>query len=64
MDVSLPLGLSVAAVLYLALLFAFPEPREVYGPAGPRLVGSADTPVPPIVSADGAMLESEAPLVG
>lgn len=48
-DVSLPLGLGTAAVLYLALLWAFPEPREVYGPRGPRWVRAADTPVPPIV---------------
>ncbi|GAA2398735.1 cytosine permease [Nonomuraea africana] len=51
-DVSLPVGLAIAAVLYLVLLAAFPEPREVYGPAGPRLVGAADTPVPPIVAAE------------
>ncbi|MER6942418.1 hypothetical protein ABT294_00210 [Nonomuraea sp. NPDC000554] len=38
-------------MLYLLLLTAFPEPREVYGPLGPRLVRSADIPVPPIVSA-------------
>ncbi|MEV4807083.1 cytosine permease [Nonomuraea sp. NPDC049421] len=50
-DVSLPLGLAVAALLYLALLTAFPEPREVYGPQGPRLVRAADTPVLPITAA-------------
>ncbi|WP_084961305.1 purine-cytosine permease family protein [Thermoactinospora rubra] len=50
-DVSLPLGLAAAALLYLALLSLFPEPREVYGPAGPRLVRAADVPVPPIVPA-------------
>ncbi|MEV0596659.1 purine-cytosine permease family protein [Nonomuraea cavernae] len=49
-DISLPVGLGVVAVLYLALLALFPEPREVYGPAGPRLVRAVDTPVPPIVS--------------
>ncbi|MEW9555205.1 cytosine permease [Nonomuraea sp. NPDC050783] len=48
-DVSLPIGLAAAALIYLALLTAFPEPREVYGPLGPRLVRAADTPVPPIV---------------
>jgi purine-cytosine permease-like protein len=51
-DISLPVGLAIAAVLYLVLLAAFPEPREVYGPAGPRLVRAADTPVPPIVAAE------------
>lgn len=53
-DISLPLGLTVAGVLYLVLLAAFPEPRAVYGPAGPRLVPAADTPVPPIVGAVAA----------
>ncbi|MEU4548122.1 purine-cytosine permease family protein [Nonomuraea dietziae] len=51
-DISLPVGLAIAAVLYLVLLAAFPEPLEVYGPAGPRLVRAADTPVPPIVAAE------------
>ncbi|GAA3664407.1 cytosine permease [Nonomuraea antimicrobica] len=50
-DVSLPLGLAVAALLHLVLLAAFPEPREVYGPRGPRRVRSADTPILPIVDA-------------
>lgn len=47
-DLSLLVGLGVAALLYLALLWLFPEPREVYGPQGPRLVRASDTPVPPI----------------
>jgi purine-cytosine permease-like protein len=49
-DISLPLSIAVAAALFLALLFAFPEPRAVYGPDGPRLVPAADVPVPPITS--------------
>ncbi|MFJ4623892.1 purine-cytosine permease family protein [Streptomyces sp. NPDC088812] len=53
-DVSLPVGLVLAAVLYLALLLLFPEPRAVYGPDGPRLVRSSDTPVPPITGGDPA----------
>ncbi|MGA5703776.1 purine-cytosine permease family protein [Peterkaempfera bronchialis] len=52
-DISLPLGLAVAAVLYLSLLWAFPEPRGVYGPDGPRLVRAADTAIPPITGGDG-----------
>ncbi|MFF3895308.1 purine-cytosine permease family protein [Streptomyces sp. NPDC001812] len=48
MDISLPVGLVLAAVLYLALLALFPEPRGVYGPAGPRLVKASDTEVLPI----------------
>ncbi|MEW1840579.1 cytosine permease [Nonomuraea angiospora] len=52
-DISLPVGLAVAGVLYLALLTAFPEPREVYGPEGPRLVRTEDTPILPIVETVG-----------
>ena len=37
-DVSLPITLGMAAVLYLTLLNLFPEPASVYGPAGPRWV--------------------------
>ncbi|GAB2481643.1 cytosine permease [Streptosporangium sandarakinum] len=51
-DISLPLGLATAAVLYLAMLAAFPEPRGVFGPEGPRLVRSRDVPVPPIEGPD------------
>ncbi|MEU6372050.1 cytosine permease [Streptomyces sp. NPDC046909] len=50
-DISLPVGLGLAVVLYLALLTVFPEPREVYGPAGPRFVRASDAPVPPITGA-------------
>lgn len=35
-DLSLPLSLGSAALLYLALLQLFPEPAAVYGPAGAR----------------------------
>lgn len=49
-DVSLPVGLVLATVLYLTLLRLFPEPRAVYGPDGPRFVRASDTPVPPITS--------------
>lgn len=35
-DISLPVTLSLAALLYLLLLKLFPEPAEVYGPQGPR----------------------------
>ncbi|WP_437880160.1 purine-cytosine permease family protein [Pseudomonas sp. LRF_L74] len=37
-DISLPITLGTAALLYLALLNLFPEPATVYGPAGPRWV--------------------------
>lgn len=35
-DISLPVSLLLAGLLYLALLLLFPEPAEVYGPQGPR----------------------------
>ncbi|WP_405765099.1 cytosine permease [Streptomyces sp. NBC_00080] len=47
-DIGLPLSLAVAAVLYLALLRLFPEPRAVYGPEGPRLARTVEVAVPPI----------------
>ncbi|MEV8022104.1 cytosine permease [Streptomyces sp. NPDC086554] len=50
-DISLPLGAAVAAIVHLLLLTAFPEPRAVYGPQGPRWVRAADTAVAPITDA-------------
>ncbi|MEU9733131.1 cytosine permease [Streptomyces sp. NPDC048002] len=47
-DISLPLSMAVAAVLFLSLLRLFPEPRAVYGPEGARLARTVDVPVPPI----------------
>jgi purine-cytosine permease-like protein len=47
-DVSLPVSLALAAVVYLALLFAFPEPRYAFGPAGPRLVPAREDALPPV----------------
>ncbi|MBP2329692.1 purine-cytosine permease-like protein [Kibdelosporangium banguiense] len=47
-DIGLPLSIAIAAVLFLTLLFLFPEPRAAYGPDGPRLVRAVDVPVPPI----------------
>lgn len=44
-DISLPVTLGMAALLYLALLRSFPEPAGVYGPKGPRWVASNDRPV-------------------
>jgi cytosine/uracil/thiamine/allantoin permease len=48
-DVSLPVSLGLAAVVYLALLFAFPEPRYVFGPRGPRWVPAADGQAPEVL---------------
>ncbi|KUO18238.1 hypothetical protein AQJ91_26205 [Streptomyces dysideae] len=47
-DIGLPLSMVVAAVLFLALLRLFPEPRAVYGPEGPRLARTVEVPAQPI----------------
>jgi purine-cytosine permease-like protein len=47
-DISLPVSIGLAAVVYLVLLFAVPEPRYVFGPAGPRFVPAADGEMTPI----------------
>jgi purine-cytosine permease-like protein len=48
-DLSLLTAIAGAAVLYLGLLFAFPEPRYVFGPQGPRWVPAKDVAAPPVV---------------
>ena len=55
-DVSLPVSIGVAAVLYLGSLFLFPEPHYVFGPRGPWLVPSRDfdDELPPIRTKDGS----------
>jgi len=37
-------------VLYLGALFLFPEPRSVFGAAGPRLVSASNAALQPIVT--------------
>ncbi len=53
-DLSLPVTLGIAAVLYLILLNLFPEPAGVYGPQGPRWVRCKSTPVKPVTTAEMA----------
>jgi purine-cytosine permease-like protein len=48
-DVSLPVSLGLAAAMYLALLFAFPEPRHAFGPRGPRWVPVSDGEAAPVL---------------
>ena len=48
-DISLPVALGVAAVLYLGMLFLVPEPRYVFGPDGPRWVPSRESEMPAVV---------------
>ncbi|EPO7579972.1 LapD/MoxY N-terminal periplasmic domain-containing protein [Pseudomonas aeruginosa] len=49
-DLSLPVALGLAALLYLALLRLFPEPPCVYGPRGPRWVRAHGTRRAPAIA--------------
>jgi hypothetical protein len=49
-DLSIPVGLGLAAVLYPVLLLAFPEPADAFGPEGPRAVPVGPPANTPIVS--------------
>ncbi len=51
-DLSIPVGLGLAAVLYPVLLFAFPEPADAFGPDGARLVPMGPAAGIPITSVD------------
>jgi purine-cytosine permease-like protein len=48
-DISLLAALVLPALLYPALLFLAPEPRAVFGPAGPRWVPVVDRALAPVV---------------
>jgi purine-cytosine permease-like protein len=47
-DLSLLVSIGLAAVIYLVMLFAFPEPRYVFGPEGPRGVPTSDGEAPAV----------------
>ncbi len=49
-DLSLPVALGLASLLYLALLRLFPEPPCVYGPRGPRWVRAHGTRRAPAIA--------------
>ena len=51
-DLSIPVGLGLAAVLYPVLLWAFPEPADAFGPDGPRCVPIGPAANTPITSMD------------
>lgn len=51
-DLSIPVGLGLAAILYPLALRLFPEPADVFGPHGPRLVPAGPAANTPIVSED------------
>jgi purine-cytosine permease-like protein len=48
-DLSLIVAIVMAALLYVVLLWLFPEPRYAYGPDGPRFFRSKPGTPPPIV---------------
>jgi purine-cytosine permease-like protein len=45
-DISLPVSIVVAAVIYVVSLYVSPEPRYVFGPAGPRWVPAREVGPP------------------
>jgi purine-cytosine permease-like protein len=49
LDLSLLAALVLPALLYPGLLYMAPEPRDVFGPEGPRGVPAANTPIAPVV---------------
>lgn len=53
-DLSLIVAIAGAALLYVGLLYVFPEPRYVFGPDGPRWVPAKDAPVPAVVDDERA----------
>lgn len=53
-DLSLLVAIVISAVLYVALLRWFPEPREVYGPEGPRGFRAKESEAEPITVRDTA----------
>jgi purine-cytosine permease-like protein len=48
-DLSLVVAIGVAALAYVTLIIAFPEPRYVFGPEGPLGVPASDAPFPEVV---------------
>jgi purine-cytosine permease-like protein len=51
-DLSIPVGLGVAAVLYPVLLVVFREPADAFGPDGPRAVPVGPAAAIPITTVD------------
>jgi purine-cytosine permease-like protein len=58
-DLSIPVGLGLAAVLYPALLWLLPEPADAFGPDGARAVPVGPAANTPIVSADKPEIETK-----
>lgn len=53
-DLSIPVGLGLSAVLYPTALWLFPEPRDAFGPQGPRCVPAAPPAQIPITATDAS----------
>jgi purine-cytosine permease-like protein len=51
LDLSLLAALVLPAILYPVCLAVFPEPRQVFGPDGPRWVRALDKPIAPVTKA-------------
>ncbi|MGG5173208.1 purine-cytosine permease family protein [Pseudarthrobacter sp. J1738] len=49
-DLSIPISIGIAAVLYPLALCLFPEPADAYGPEGPRFIRASQPKNAPIVS--------------
>lgn len=58
-DLSIPVGLGLAAVLYPLLLIVAPEPADAFGPGGPRFVPAGPSADIPITSLDQKPSDAE-----
>ena len=53
-DLSIPVSIGLAGVLYPLALWFFPEPADAFGPAGPRFVRAAVAKDVPITAEEPA----------
>ncbi|AYM42001.1 nitrate reductase [Mycobacteroides chelonae] len=51
-DLSIPVGLGLSALLYPAALVLFPEPRDAFGPDGPRCIPAGPPAQIPITTSE------------
>jgi purine-cytosine permease-like protein len=59
-DISLLVAMVLSASLYVLFIALFPEPREVFGPDGPRWFRAAESKAQPIQLRDSAVREPAA----
>jgi len=60
-DLSIPVSMGLAAVLYPLVLTLFPEPADAYGPEGPRFI-RAGAPKNTPITAEGGERDEPAPV--